>query len=306
MSLNYTDVNRYYLNPEDISKRNYFEKPFVLIREKYLYVNPALSNYGFYNCMLQLCLSKGAKNNLAGDLAEELVKSLFKASGVNYFFNKKYKISKYIANELGITSEQRECDFIVETQDTIIFIEVKRKTLTSEARAGDTLKSMVDISQSLFHALAQTGCHEYILRRNGKIVFDDGTVLTHDGREVERVALSLFGFFGIQDGAFVQQILNSLINAEIDSGNKIEDEKVNKYLTELRKQYLTDIFNDIYCQNHVSFFNCRFFSVPQLIEILQNSKNNQEFLKELNRTRHMSTGCKDWFKDYQYLRKLGV
>lgn len=306
LSLNSTDVNRYCLNPEDISKRNYFEKPLVLINEQYVYVNPVLSNYGFYNCLLQLCLSNGAKNNLAGILAEELVESLFKASGVHYFVNKEYKIPKNIANELGITSQKRESDFIVETEDTIIFIEIKRKTLTSEARAGDTLKSMVDISQSLFHALAQTGCHEYILRRNGKIVFDDGTVLTHDGREVERVALSLFGFFGIQDGAFVQQVLSSLINAKIDSGNKPEDEKVNRYLTELRNQYLTDIFNNIYCQNHVSFFNCRFFSVPQLVEVLLNSKNNQEFLKELNRTRHMSTGCKDWFKDYQYLRKLGI
>lgn len=306
LSLNSTDVNRYYLNPEDISRRNYFEKPLVLINERYVYLNPALSNYGFYNCLLQLCLSNGAKNNLTGNLAEELVESLFKASGVNCLVNKEYKIPKNIANELGITSQKRECDFIVETENTIIFIEIKRKTLTSEARAGDTLKSMVDISQSLFHALAQTGCHEYMLRRNGKVVFDDGTVLTHDGRDVERVALSLFGFFGIQDGAFVQQILSSLINTKIDSGNKIEDEKVNKYLTELRNQYLTDVFNSIYCQSHVSFFNCRFFSVPQLIEILQNSNNNQEFLKELNRTRHISTGCKDWFKDYQYLRKLGI
>ncbi|WP_417582770.1 hypothetical protein [Nitrincola sp.] len=304
MSFKVSDINAGYLKPNEIYKRNYFEKPFVSIEGKFLYVNPVICNYGFYNCLLDLCKINGADGNLIGKVAEELVKDLFGRSGVKVHSNKEYNIPNLISKDLCIQSQKRECDFIVETDDTIIFIELKRKTLTSDARAGDTLRSTIDLSQSLLHALAQTGCHEYMLRRNGEIKFDDGSVIELSGRKVERVALSLFGFFGIQDGSFVHQILGSLINAKIDSGNAEEDKKINKHLAELQNQYRTDIFSDLYCGENNPFFNCRFFSVPQLIEILSNSNNNEQFKVELNRTRHVSTGCKDWFKDYLFIRKL--
>ncbi|PNQ53204.1 hypothetical protein C1141_20830, partial [Vibrio agarivorans] len=162
-----------------------------------------------------------------GKAIEDFVENLFVKSGIEIHSNKEYKVSKQIAKELSIQSQKRECDFIIETSDTIIFIELKRKTLTTEARAGNSLKSVVDLSQSCFHALAQTGCHEYLLRRDGIINFEDGTKIELLGRNVERVALSLFGFFGVQDGAFIHQVLNSLINAQIESGDEREDKKVN-------------------------------------------------------------------------------
>ncbi|MGL6334247.1 hypothetical protein [Aeromonas jandaei] len=115
----------------------------------------------------------------------------------------------------------------------------------------------------------------------------------------------MFGFFGVQDSVLVHQILNCLINAKIVSGDEKEDAKINKYLFELNAQYRTRIFNSIYSENNnISFFNCRFFSVPQFMELLSNSKNNEDFKEEINRTRHVTTGCKDWFKEYQYIRKL--
>lgn len=304
MSFKIDEINASYLSPNEIYKRNYFEKPFVKIDGKFLYVNPIIGNYGFYTCLLELCKRNGADGNLIGKISEELVEKLFARSGVKFHSNKEYKIPKFVSKELGIQSQKRECDFIIETDDTIIIIELKRKTLTSDARSGDTLKSIIDLSQSFLHALAQTGCHEYMLRRNGKIEFDDGSIIELSGRAVERVALSLFGFFGIQDGPFIHQVLGSLINAKIDSGNVEEDKKINKHLTELHNQYRTEIFSSLYCGGSNPFFNCRFFSVPQFIEVLSNTTNNEQFKLELNRTRHVSTGCKDWFKDYQFIRKL--
>jgi len=304
LSLKSNEINRRYLIPEEVNKRNYFEKPFVYIEDQYIYVNPVLNNYGFYASILNLYVGNGVDGNIMGMAVEDFVENLFVDSGVLVHTNKKYKISKQVAKELSIQSQERECDFIIETKETIILVELKRKTLTSEARAGNSLKSAVDLSQSLLHALAQTGCHEYLLRRDGVINFDDGTNIELLNRNVERVALSLFGFFGVQDGAFVHQILGSLINAKIESDDESENKKVNKHITELRNQYKTSIFNKVYGGQMNPFFNCRFFSVPQLIEVLTNSTNNEEFKDELNRTRHVSTGCKDWFKDYQFIRTL--
>lgn len=304
MSFQANEVNSSYLKPDEIFKRNYFQKPFVKIDDRYLYINPIICNYGFYNSLLELCRNSGVNGNLLGKITEELVEKLFKKSGVTFHSNKEYKVPKAVSKKLCIQSEKRECDFIIETDDTVIIIELKRKTLTSDARAGDTLRSMVDLSQSLLHALAQTGCHEYMLRHNGKIEFDDGSIIKLSGRKIERVALSLFGFFGIQDGAFTHQILASLINTKINSGNIEDDKKINNNLSEIRNQYQTDIFLNLYGKKCNPFFNCRFFSIPQLIEILSNTTNNDQFKLELNRTRHFSTGCNDWFKDYQFIRRI--
>lgn len=298
------EINNGYLRPEDIVKRNYFEKPFVHVDDNYIYINHALNNYGFYASLLNLFRNEGVDGNIMGKAIEDFVENLFMKNGIEIHSNKEYKVSKQVAKELSIKSQKRECDFIIETSDTIILIELKRKTLTTEARAGNSLKSIVDLSQSCFHALAQTGCHEYLLRRDGIINFEDGTKIELLGRDVERVALSLFGYFGLQDGVFIQQVLNSLINAQIESDDEHEDKKVNKNLVELQNQYRSNAFNEAYGKQRITFFNCRFFSVPQFMEMLSNSSNNEEFKVELNHTRHVSTGSKDWFKDYQFIRKL--
>lgn len=297
-------INRGYLKPSDIEKRNYYERPFIKRDDDYIYVNSNFCNYGFYSSLLSLCRDKGVNGDVLGKVAEEFVENQFLMNGISYLSNKEYKIPKKIAKELGITSQKRECDYILETDDTIVLIELKRKTLTSDARAGDALTSMVDISQSLFHALSQTGYHEYILRRNGKIIFTDGTEVELKNRKIEKVALTLFGFFGLQDGIFVHQILHSLINATIEGDDESKNKKINDRIKEIRNQYSTDLFSKIYFEDRSFFSNCRFFSVPQLLEILSHSSSNEEFLMELNRTRHVTTGCKDWFKEYHYMRWL--
>lgn len=304
LSFKASALNKGYLFPRDIHLRNYFERPFAKLDERYIYINPTLCNYGFYSSLWELCKENGARGNIIGEMTEEFISKTLSKKGIAFLSNKEYSIPKQIRNELQIGSEKGECDFIVETPTKIILIELKRKTLTSEARAGNHLKSIIDISQSLFHALAQAGRHEYILRRQGSIIFKDGTKLELLDRDVERVALSMFGFFGIQDGFFVSQIISSLINAKIDSGNPKEDKEANKYLAEIHSQYMTDVFKETYKSPNNKFMNCRFFSVPQFLEILSNSTSNEEIQKELDRTRHAGTGCKDWFKDYHFLRSL--
>lgn len=302
LSFKSNEINKGYLIPENIEKRNYFERPFVCVGDKYIYINPNLCNYGFYYSLTNLCEEKGVKGDKIGKLAEDFVKNKFQSCGVIIHANKTYKVSKEIANELNITSRKGECDFVVETKNTIIFIELKRKTLTVEARKGNVLQSAVDLAQSFLHALAQTGRHEYIIRKNNALVFTDGTKLDLLGRDVERISLSLFDFYSMHDGAFIHQIVSNLMYSNISSGNKEEDDKINKILNELSDQFRTDIFSEAYKSN--IFFNCRFFSVPQLLEVLSHVSNNEEFLTELNRTRQASTGCKDWFKDYSFIRRL--
>lgn len=299
------EINKDYLKPDEIKKRNYYERPFIYSDGKYIYINPILNNFGFYSSLQKKFVEKGADGNAMGKAIESFVEKLFIDSGITFISGKKYNITKEVASELSIKSTERECDFVIETEGTIFLIELKRKTLTSQARSGNVLQSTIDLAQSCLHPLAQTGCHEYLLRRDGEINFKDGTKLELLGRDIERIALSMFGFFGVQDGVLIHQTLNSLINTQIVSGNEEEDIKINKYLDELNSQYKTSIFQSIYgIYPNNPFFNCRFFSAPQFMELLSNCHDNEDFKIEINRTRHVTTGSKDWFKEYQYIRKL--
>lgn len=305
LSFNSGEINKGYLIPDDTSKINYYLKPLIKNESVYTYINPLIFNYGFHNHLVDLCNSKGINNSSMGPITESFVEDLLKMHGLTVIANKKYKIPKLYAKELSISSESRECDFIIETNNTIIFIELKRKHLISESRGGNITTSMIDLSQSLFHALAQTGCHEYILRRDQVIRFEDGTYIKLNNRRVERIALSLFDFYALQDNVFIQQILNSLISATINTEDKYTASKINRYLIEIRNQYNTRIFRKEYFHNNgISFMNCRSFSVPQLMEILANSTDNDSFEKELNRTKFMTTGSKDWYIEYQYMRQI--
>lgn len=304
LSFSTAQINKGYLWPNNIALRNYYERPFVSMEQRYAYPNPNLCSYGFYSTLLELCKKSGLNGKLIGDVTEELFASALRDAGIKFSENKRYKISKDAREELQINSTERECDFIVETNSTVIFIELKRKTLTSDARAGNPLHSMIDIAQSLLHAQAQAGCHEYMLRRNGEIQYLDGTKIELKDRRVERVAVSMFGYFGIQDGFFVSQILNNLINGQIESGNPEADEKINVHLREINRQFNTDKFRETYKDIRDQFISSRFFSIPQILEILSNSSNNEEFEAELNFTKRSGTNCKDWFWDYHYLRGL--
>lgn len=304
LSFKAPEVNKDYLRPSDISLRNYFERPFVFAEWKFAYPNPIICNYGFYSTLIEICKENGVDGKLIGDITEEFFGNALRGAGVKFLENRKYKVPNDVRKELQINSRERECDFVVETESTVIFIELKRKTLTADARSGSPLHSMIDIAQSFLHAQAQAGCHEYMLRRNGEILFLDGSKIELRGRKVERVAISMFGYFGVQDGLFVSQIINCLINGQIKSENTEADEKVNSHIREINHQFTTDIFNAAYENKIDRFTNSRFFSIPQILEVLSNSCSNEEFETELNYTKRTTTSCKDWFVDYHFIRGL--
>lgn len=294
--------NKYYL-PNQIEHRNYYQKPFIFNGYIYTYINPIICNYGFYSSAIRLYENEGIDGGHIGEMIENFFSKKLTSTGINFLSNKTYKIKKEISKELSINSEQSECDFIIETKKTIIFIELKRKGLTSEARKGNILQATIDMAQSFLHALAQTGRHEYVLRKQGEIEFTDGSKILLNNKNVERVALSFSDFYGIHDIIFIHEFLKNLVNSKIDSGDKNSDEKINKYLTEITNQFQTEIFSNAY-HNRNKFFNCRFFSITQMLEILSNCSDNEEFEHELNRTKYVTTRCKDWFFDYNYQIKI--
>ena len=304
LSFSFNKINKGYLFPNEIESRNYYQKPFLKNNNKYIFVNPLFNSYGFYDSLYKIILKDNHNNgSIFGVLAENLVEKLLQKNKISYLHSKEYRIPK----KLGMKSEGGECDFIIENKNTIFFIELKRKTLTTESRKGNILQAVLDLTLSFLHAISQAARHELVLYKQGYIDFTDGSQLLLKDRNVERVALSLFDFYSMHDGMFTSQVLKNLINGSIQSDDKNSQGKVkdiNKYLAILREQYKEKEFEKYVKENYINFINCRFMSVPQLMVVLDNTSDNESFEKEIFITRHMSTSIKDWYRDYYEAKNL--
>lgn len=310
-----SQVNRGYLNPFDINSINYYEKPFIKNNGKINYLNSYFHIDGFVSFLraklkhecAQIGVVGSKFNALRGDISEEFIKNLLNAKKIPHKSGLKYKVKGSIFQDISSTSQGGECDFIIETEDSIIFIEEKSKELDIESKSGDILSGIWDLALSLLNSQEQICRHEYLLRKQGKIEFENGFILELKNRKIEKVSLTLFDFYSLADINSVRSILISCINSTIsstDNDPKVNEkiEKINKTFIKLQNIYKSDIFKNEYINpdNSLNTQNSRFFSSNQLITMLEHCAGNEDFLSIMNKTKAIGNNSQDWFLIFNY------
>jgi hypothetical protein len=201
-----------------------------------------------------------------------------------------------------------ECDLVLEAPDAVIFLEVKKKTLTRRSRAGSDAHLILDLAGSLLDAQVQAGRHEVRLRHHGYLdLHRDGstTRLELNDRQVERVAVSLFDFGSFQDRILLTQFLEATMNARfrpLAASLNEKFDKINKALIEIREQ--VGALHPGQREVNQPFFNCWFLSVPQLLVLLDGVGDTADFKAALWSCRHVVTGSSDLYFDLSYMRRL--
>lgn len=212
---------------------------------------------------------------------------------------------KYIAD-----GEDGECDIVIGTAKAVIFLEIKKKPLTRRAQAGSDAHVMLDLANSLLAAQVQAGWHEIRLRKHGYLELDDnGTKsrLELNGREIERIAVSLMQFGSFQDRILLKQFLEGTLHADFnvnDASMKKKFSDFNGLLAELRQQ--VNILHAGQTELKQPFFHCWFLSVPQLLVLLDDVGGVEDFKQALWMTRHFVTGSSDFYFDNAYRKKLAA
>jgi Holliday junction resolvase-like predicted endonuclease len=210
--------------------------------------------------------------------------------------------------DYDVDGKHGECDLVVEASDTVIFFEVKKKTLTRRSKAGSDADLLLDLAGSLLAAQAQAGWHEVRLRRHGHLdLHRDGitTRIELNGRGVERVAVSLLDFGSFQDRVVLKQFLEATMNAQftpLAANLNAKFEKINKALVEIREQVAA--LHPGQREVNQPFFNCWFLSVPQLLVLLDGVTDAAGFKAALWSCRHVVTGSSDLYFDLSYMRRL--
>jgi hypothetical protein len=207
-----------------------------------------------------------------------------------------------------------QCDIVIETSKTVIFIEVKKKPLTRKARAGSDVAILIDLAGSLLEAQLQAGWHEVRIREHGYIdlIEPDGRSkhLSLDGRGVERIAVSLFDYGGFQDRILLEQFFEANLNiTSYSTGKETAQKKINELNESLVKlhEQLNHLIRlqpqDINVERH-PFFNCWFLSLPQILVLLDCVKNGEDFREALCATRHVWTGSLDFYFEHANMKMI--
>jgi hypothetical protein len=286
-------VNKEFFCPIDQS--NYIFKPVIKVKDKYVLMNKSTCAPAFFEALDSELRNNNFHNidigtNLENFIKSELIKNNIQCSSGHY----------------KMDSIEGDCDVIVESDDTIVLFEVKRKSLTRASQSGDDTSLILDLSKSLLHAQLQAGKHEILLKKNGYIEFDNGNRLEFKNRTIERIALTLLDYGGFQDRHIINNILRrmSAVNFSTRISKYIPDFNELKEKTDKLKeqnQILADYDENF---NKSPFFNCWFLSLPQLLIIIDDSNNTETFVKQLTKVKHIGFLSHDWYFEYGQLNKI--
>ncbi len=285
--------------PDDKSKgADFYLKP--LIRRpgnRYLIIDRSMCGWGYVEALLTALRPLDQDlDTKVGTAMEKFVEAEFISHGVEVFSGD------------YVEGGHVECDIAAPTPEVLVFLELKKKTLTRRARAGTDAELLLDLAGSLLDAHAQAGWHELRITRAGFLdLMRDGETrrLSLDGRGIEKIALGMFDFGSFQDRIVLKQFLEATINANFGSSNPAYDKKfkkINATLEEIREQYNTAHAGKTEIRQ--PFFNCWFMSIPQLLILLDEVSDPETFRATLWSYRHMVTGTSDLYFEMSNMRRM--
>lgn len=201
-----------------------------------------------------------------------------------------------------------ECDLVVPTPDVLVFLELKKKSLTRLARAGVDAELLLALAGSMLDALAQAGWHELRIERAGSLdLVKDGTTrrVALDGRRIEKVAVGMMDFGSFQDRTVLKQFLEATLNVNFGSSDPAYDKKlkkINAALDQIRDQY--NVAHSGNSEVRQPFFNCWFMSISQILILLDEVSDSATFKDALWSYRHMVTGTSDLYFEISNMRRI--
>ena len=295
------NINEDYLLPNDYSSIDYFKKPLLKLNQTSFFIPsiPIISP-NFYE-VLAYSLRKPYNrkygsdlDDLLGDKLEYLIGSLFDEYGITYISNCKYD-----------KDYEGESDFIIENDESIILIEVKKKPLVRKSKSGYNYWIFMDLFKSLAKSQVQANKLEYLLKKYGNVELElkNGSTynLSLNERVIKRISLTQLDYGSLYNPHFVKFFLYTLINGKYvlesdDVKFHKEFDNIKKIIEEYEESYIQlDIPPEEF--NYFAQSNTYFLSLSQLYEVIKRSTDNNSFNENLPKN-YMETGTLDWFFEY--------
>ena len=298
-------INANYLNP--FSHEEFTDYPLLKIGNLYCIIDSRLCGFSFFT---RLCkILKETINNFEGRLGTQL--ELFIYNLLN---------EKNITYHNGFYNIQDECDTIIETSDSIFFMEIKKKQLQKRSLLQDDVELFYDISQSILHSQSQLGKHQLFLLKKGSLELYEKrgkrnssnkllkSIYLND-RNIERINITLDDYGILNDKQLLMQLLKMFTFSKIKAIDEKKDSKLSdarKYSLKLQEQF-NELQNINYALsddvNHL-YTNTSFMSLQLLMTRLENVNGNNEFGKDYRITRNIIQTISEPFFEYYNMLQL--
>lgn len=310
-------VNPCYELPCDYDRVNYSESPSIRLSQRTILLYPTtIGVWGWYELLLAKIRQQNSHNskvngrhktididNKVGSLLELFLKNSFAEKGIVTY-----------SGRYNTADCKGECDIVLETKDKIWFIEVKKKTMTRNARKGYIYQIILDLAGSLVSSQEQALRAQRCLMVDGTLKLEKSSnehyVLPYNNRKIERMTLTLNDYGALQENIIAENIMDEFVkcrfsvnvdeinNYEPDGGKQSEIVKGFDNLT--RKQNsIINLLNDIEKQDseYVKriFFNTAFFNMEQLYYLIQLSDDVEHLNEIFNSLKYVSFGTKNFW-----------
>lgn len=293
-------INQNFSYPTDSSSADFHNRPFVWQPgNKLLLLSAPICSIGFFESLASIVRENESEtDNKIGVAMEPMLGSIFNSHGITpSALSSKYKVGKKVL----------DCDLAIECDDAVILFEIKKKPLTKAAMGGQSLEGFIDLSRSMIKSQTQISYQEIELLRNDEINFIDGRCIKLKGRNIERIAVTLFDWGSLQDRTVADKIIKTLFTAQISTtqGTEAQNEALdecNRLLTALLSQ-MTEI-SKFKSDKKQMFFDCLFLGVPQIMFLLKDAKDANEFYANLKTIKHSSMPSMDMFNILTYTKGI--
>lgn len=295
MAINFNEANQDFILPADFSQINFYNQPLVCIDDSiYCLVNKNLCGDGFIRNFALTAFEALKKTpsfwSEMGQAVEGFIHSELDNKGIEFDFG-------VYNNFKGVSGD---CDLILENDSKILLIETKNKSLTKEARTGDELKLLADIINSLVYEHWQTGKHTLLLNQYGHIQFDNGTKLSLNNREIERIGITFSDYGSFQDRKTAINILDAFIHSVLAIDDNVLSKEFNKayeYVEKMKEQFEKIVIINTET-NRFPFFECQFISLPMFLMMLDDSDTKEELINNMLSLKHIIFGTGDFYAEY--------
>jgi hypothetical protein len=296
-------INTEFILTEHYNRIDFGFKPLIrLSPTKFLLCDKSWCAAAFYEVLANLVRTLDSEehesNKKIGLALEAFVHTKLKEKNITFSYGDYVKDCKI----------KGEADGIIEAENAIILLEIKKKVLTRRSKTGSAVAVIIDLAGSLLEAQIQAGRTELLLRQQGYIELEsNGQVnkVYYNNREIERVALTQWDFGSFQDRGIINNILSILMGTSYTltkEGNKSDTDAFKK-MNKLRNihQSQAEQLHEIDPRfDHYPYFSCWFLSVPQLMVLLRYSNNNEEFYEALRATKGVTMSTMNFYFEFLY------
>lgn len=278
---------------------DFYLKPLIRRQDRqYLIIDRSTCGWGYIEALLTALRPHVAQlDEKVGHSIEDFLDRELASHGV-----------PTVKGKYEVQGEEGECDLVAVTPRTLVFMELKKKSLTRRARAGSDADLLLDLAGSLLSAQAQAGWHEIRIKSAGSLNLASGATRHHlplNDRDVERVAVGMHDFGGFQDRIMLKHFLEATLNVNFgssDPGYAKRFTAINEALQDIRDQ-LSILYRG-QTEMRQPYFNCWFISMPQLLILLDDVTDAASFREALWQCRHLTTGTSDLYFEISHMRKI--